>query len=75
MTFDEWWVNGSQSILALPKILRDALRELSEKSWNAAILAAEKELEKSFEEADTLNLLHGAARVRALSSITFSKIE
>ena len=69
MTFHEFWINSSCSTLALPKALREALRDLSETSWNAALFSAEKELEKAFDEANTLNLLHGAARVRALSSI------
>lgn len=41
---------------------------LAEDAWNAAIAAASAELEAAFTEAETLNLLHGAARVRALSS-------
>ena len=69
MNFDEWY-NGTQPIVMTqqPMALQNALRELARKAWDAAIRAAEAELEKAFAEADTLNLLHGAARVRALSS-------
>ena len=35
---------------------------------NGAYEKAAQELEKAFDEADTLNLLHGAARVRALKN-------
>ena len=37
-----------------------------EAKLNGAYDRAAEELEKAFNEADTLNLLHGAARVRAL---------
>ena len=36
----------------------------------AALLEASNELEKAFEEADTYNLLHGAARVRSIKPET-----
>jgi hypothetical protein len=38
---------------------------------NDALDMAANELERAFAEADTLNLLHGAARVRALKNVTF----
>ena len=33
-----------------------------------ALEECEKELEKAFDECETLNLLHGAARIRALGN-------
>ena len=68
-TFDDWWAYAQPAAMVnQPLALRLALRELAEKGWNAAIGAAEAELEEAFSEADTLNLLHGAARVAAMRS-------
>jgi hypothetical protein len=43
-------------------------REAYAKGFNSALDAFSEELEKAFGECDTLNLLHGAARVRSLKS-------
>ena len=47
------------------KALRHEIADLRAQ-LNGAYDRAAEELEKAFNEADTLNLLHGAARVRAL---------
>ena len=59
--FVDRWMRSIEKINELDEENADLRAKL-----NGAYDRAAEELEKAFNEADTLNLLHGAARVRAL---------
>jgi hypothetical protein len=67
MTFEEWWDENSDAddiceYLKNNLTIRDVWFAAQEDMRERAAY----ELEAAFAECDTLNLLHGAARVRAL---------